>query len=77
MSERLIQLVNNALIKKGMKAVRAASGLSPNTIRNVAERKTVPRRRSAYRLALACDAVEEDALKMARECDPNGAKETA
>lgn len=70
MSERLIRIVNDALIRKGMEELVAGSGLSKQTIHEIAEAARVPRRRNAFKLALACGLNEADALALARECIP-------
>lgn len=77
MSERLIKMVNDALIKEGVEVLRERSKLSPNTIRLIADRRRSPRRRNAYKLALACGCSEEEALALARECSPTEAKDKA
>lgn len=77
MSERLIKKVNDALIKKGMDALEKASGLAETTIREIALQRRVPRRSSAYKLALACGCGEEEALSIAYECASERARETA
>lgn len=77
MSERLIKLVNDALIKKGMRALLDKTGLSETAVYNIASGIRVPRRHNAYKLALACGVSEEDALAIAYECHPQEAKRTA
>lgn len=67
-NERLMSVVNDALIKSGMRALQSAAGMTEATIRRVANGRAKPRRRSAYKLALACGCNEEDALALAREC---------
>lgn len=74
MSERLIKLVNDALITKGMDAIRDGSGLAEQTILKVAQGIRIPRRRNAFKLALACGSSEAEALALARECLPLRAK---
>lgn len=73
MSERLKTLVNDALIKKGAKALCDASGLTENSIREIANGDRVPHRRNAFKLALACGCGEQEALTLARECLPKRA----
>lgn len=69
-SERMIRVVNDALIKKGMEVLAKESALSPGAIHNIASGRHVPRRRNAYRLALACGCSEDEALRLAYECTP-------
>ena len=68
MSERLKKMVSDALITKGIKALQDGSGLGEQTIREISEGHRFPRRKTAYRLAKACGAEEEEALALAREC---------
>lgn len=68
MSERLKTILNEKLITKGMKAIVDGSGLSRNTIYEIADGRRVPHRGNAYKLALACGCSPGDALTLAREC---------
>jgi hypothetical protein len=77
MSERLIKLIGDALIKEGASELSRRSKLSPNAIREIAAGVRCPRRRSAYRLALACGCNEQEALALARECFTGEARESA
>lgn len=70
MSDRLLKEVNDAMIRKGLKALSDESGLHEKTIRQVARGARVPHRGNAYKLALACGLSEPEALALARECLP-------
>ncbi len=77
MSERLIKIVNDALVKNGMKELSEKSDLSPGAIHKIASGGRIPRRRSAYKLAVAAGCSEEEALALAYECSPEANKRTA
>jgi hypothetical protein len=67
MSARLIQLVDNAVIKTGgVKGFSEFSGLAERTVRNIQEGKRI-HPKSAYTAALACEPDEAQALALARE----------
>jgi hypothetical protein len=72
MSERLIKLVQDELIKEGIEVLSKRSNLSEGTIRHVAEGRS-PRTHNAYKLAKACGLSDAEALSIAREC-PNRSK---
>jgi hypothetical protein len=72
-------LVRNEVIrvgKSGAMKVAFKADCSPRMVYNVIEGH-IPGQVTAYRLALACGCSEEDALKIAKECSSERAKETA
>lgn len=77
MCERLRKVVNDAMIMKGIRDLAKESKLSETSIREIAEGARVPRRRNAYRLALACDRTPPEALELAYECGRTKAIRTA
>jgi hypothetical protein len=74
MSERLLTLINDALIKGQIDRLLEFSGLAENSIREIANGSRVPRKTNAYNLALACGCSEQEALTLARECLRSRAK---
>jgi hypothetical protein len=77
--ERLQRAVSEKLIRLGPQAkekLALEAECSVSTIRNV-EAGQAPRRGTAYRLALACDLGEADALEIASGCASERARETA
>jgi transcriptional regulator with XRE-family HTH domain len=73
-SDRLKKALRNELTRLGDQAkekIALKAGVSVSTLRNI-EAGHMPRRGTAYKVALACDGIDEaSALEIAKECDPD------
>lgn len=79
MSERLREMVKRRLLELGDNALSrlaVEAGLSATLINNV-RNGHIPLPKSARKIALACGASDEEALRLAAECSSERAKESA
>lgn len=80
MSKRLVKLINQIVIKEGVKGklrLALAIGKGERMIDRYRKGTCNPSQKDAYDLALACGCSNEDALKIAEECHPLEARESA
>lgn len=80
MTQRLLELMNTAVLKEGPSGKARMAGVIERTERMVdryMKGQSVPTPSLAFKLAKACGATEEEALDIAKECSSERCRETA